>query len=169
MTYVSALLLTLAALGLAYARRRHRAEAATILIVALPLVVSVPHNTPHWYQSLRAYYRLDASSAVAVAPPVITAERNLSLARRALASIAPDETYAVVLAHRRPRRTAAARRERARLTYLDSWFQYWLAPRIRVDPSDAQWLILLDAAERPPPRSALETYRIGKDLLVRRR
>ena len=167
MTYLAAFVLTVGAIALAYARRRHRAEAVTILIVALPILVSIPHNTPHWYQSLRAYYRLDDSAAEALAPPVITAERNLPLARQALESIARDETYVVVLANRAPSRTAAARRQRARLTYLESWLQYWLAPRIRVDLQEAHWQIVLDAEE--PPAAALEVYRIGGDLLVRRR
>jgi len=161
--------MTFAALALAYARRRHRAEAATILVVALPVVLSVAHNAQPAYQSLRANYRLDSSAAVALAPPVIATERNLPLARKALASMASDATYAVVPRFGAPRGTAAARRERARLRYLDSWLQYWLAPRIRVDPPDAEWLIMLDAAGKPPPRRALEIYEIGNDVLVRRK
>ena len=168
MTYLSAFVLTFVALALAYARRRHRAEALTILIVAFPIVVSIPHNTPHWYQLLRAYYRLDASTAAEIAPPVIAAERNLPLARQALESIAMDETYAVILANRAPPRTAAARRQRAQLTYLESWLQYWLAPRIRVEAPDAHWQIVLGAEGKPPP-GALEVYRVGDDLLVRKR
>lgn len=157
-----------AVLVLAYARRRHRAEAATILVVALPVVLSVAHHAQPAYESLRANYRLDSPAAVALAPPVIAAQRNLPLARKALASMASDATYAVVPNFGAPRGTAAVRRERARLRYLDSWLQYWLAPRIRVDPPDAQWLILLDTAGKPPPPGALEVCRIGNDVLVRR-
>jgi hypothetical protein len=160
--------MAVAALALAYARRRRYAEAATILIVALPIVLWVPPNAPHWYRSLRAEYRLGPTGALAVAPPVIPAESNLPLARQALASITPDGTYAVVPHLRRARGSTAALRERARLAYLDSWFQYWLAPRIKVDPADAQWLILLDAAAKPPPAGARKVYRIGNDLLVQR-
>lgn len=168
MTYVLAAPMFVAALALAYARRRHRAEAATILIVALPIVASIPHTAPSWYESLRTNYRLDPAVAVAIAPPVMARERNLALARQALTSIAADETYGVVPHLRRPRRSASARLERARLTYLESWLQYWLAPRIQVDPSDAAWLILLDAADLPPPAGPTAVYRFGNDFLVRR-
>jgi hypothetical protein len=167
-TYVSAALLSVGTLALAYARRRNRAEAATLLVVALPVVLSVPPNAPHWYRSLRANYVLDYAAAVAVAPPLIQAERNLPLAQRALASIAPDGTYAVIPYRRYPRRSAAALRERAHTTYLVSWLQYWLAPRIQVDPPDAEWLILLDASGIPPPANASEVHRIGDDVLVRK-
>jgi hypothetical protein len=167
-TYLSALLMTFAALALAYARRKHRAEAATILVVAFPVVLSVAFNVTHAYHALRANYRLNASTAVLLAPPVVATHRNLPLAQQALASITPDGTYAVVPHFRARHRTAAARRERARLRYVDSWLQYWLAPRIRVDPPNAQWLILLDAAKRPPPPGAIEVYVFGDDVLVRR-
>ncbi len=167
-TYVLAFLTALV-LALAWARRRHRAEAATILLVALPVVLSVSHNASHALESVRANYRLDAESAVALAPPVVADHRNLPLAQQALASMAPDATYALVDRVRAPRRSAAARRERARLRYVDSWLQYWLAPRIRVDPAVAQWLILLDAAEKPSPADAAAVYRFGSDVLVRRR
>jgi hypothetical protein len=169
LTYACAALLTLAALALAYARRRHRAEAATILIVALPVVLSVSANAPHWYESLRTNYRLSQSTALAIAPPVITTARNLPLAERALSAIAPDETYAVVPHYQSPPRTAAARRERARMTYLASWLQYWLAPRLQVDRTEADWLILLDATGEAPPPGALDVYEVGGDILVRRR
>ena len=167
-TYVLAFLTALV-LALAWARRRHCAEAATILLVAFPVVLSVSHNAPHAYNAVRSNYRLDAETAVALAPPVVATQRNLPLARQALASIAPDATYAVVDQVRAPRRSAAARRERARLRYLDSWLQDWLAPRIRVDPSAAQWLILLGSADKPPPADAADVYRFGSDVLVRRR
>lgn len=160
-------LLSAGALVLVYARRPNHAEVATLLIVALPLVLSVPSNAPAWYRSLRANYRLDYETATAVAPPVVASGRNLELARQALVSIPPHGTYAVVPGHS-PRRGAAARRERARTTYLVSWLQYWLAPRIQVDPRDAEWLILLDAAGKPPPAGAREVRRIGDDVLVRR-
>lgn len=169
MTYACAALLTVAALALAYARRRHRAEAATILVVALPIVLSVSANAPHWYESLRTNYQLSQSTALAIAPPVIATTRNLPLAERALSAISPDETYAVVPHYQSPPRTAAARRERARMTYLASWLQYWLAPRLQVDREEAHWLLLLDAAGGAPPPNALEVYEAGGDLLVRRR
>lgn len=157
------------ALALAYVRRRHRAEAVTILLVALPVVLSVSHNATHAYQSLRSNYQLDSSTALDRAPPVVANHRNLPLARRALASMAPDATYAVVPHVRSAAGTAAARRERARLRYVDSWLQYWLAPRTRVDPLDAQWLILLDSAGEPRTRGAVEVFRFGDDVLVRRK
>ena len=167
-TYVLAFLTALV-LAVAWARRRHRAEVATILLVAFPVVLSVSHNASHALESVRSNYRLDAETAVALAPPVVANHRNLPLAQQALASMAPDATYAVVDRVRAPRKSAAARRERAQLRYVDSWLQYWLAPRIRVAPPDAQWLILLDAAEKPPPADAAAVYRFGSDVLVRRR
>ena len=148
--------------------RLNRAEVVAALIVALPIVFSVPYHAPQAFQSLRANYRLDAAAAVALAPPVITARRNLPLAQRSLALIAPGETYSVVQRLQAPPRTAARRRERAELRYFESWLQYWLAPRIRVDPAAAEWLILLSATEEPPPTGALEVYRFGSDLVVRR-
>jgi len=168
-TYAFYALMTAAAIALVYARRRRYAEAATILIVALPIVFWVPPNAPRWYRSLRVDYRLGPSRALALAPPVVTAERNLPLARQALSSIPVDGTYAVV-PHLHSARGSAAHRhtERARLMYLDSWLQYWLAPRIKVNPADAQWLILLDAAAKPPPAGARKVYTIGNDLLVQR-
>jgi hypothetical protein len=167
-TYVTAGLLSAGALVLVYARRHNRAEVATLLIVALPVLLSVPPNAPAWYRSLRASYRLDYATAIAVAPPVIRSGRNLALARQPLVSIPTHGTYAVVPVRRHPRRSAASRRDRARTTYLVSWLQYWLAPRIQVDPRDAEWLILLDAAGKPPPAGAREVRRIGDDVLVRR-
>ncbi len=165
--FVLATLVTLT-VALAYARRRQRGEAATILLVAFPIVLSVAHNATPAYQALRSNYRLDSSAALVRAPPVVANHRNLRLAQQALASMAPDATYAVIPQFRSAPRTAAARRERTRLRYVDSWLQYWLAPRIRVDPSDAQWLILLDAAEEPRPPGAVDVFRVGSDLLVRR-
>jgi len=153
--------------ALAYARRRRPGEAATIVLVAFPIVLSVAHNATPAFQSLRSNYRLDSSAALVRAPPVVANHRNLPLAEQALASMAPDATYAVIPYFRSAPRTAAARRERARLQYVDSWLQYWLAPRIRVDPSDAQWLILLDAAEKPRSSGTAEVFRFGSDLLVR--
>ena len=73
--------------------RLHRAEVVAALIVALPIVFSVAYHAPEAFQSFRANYDLDAAVAVAVAPPVITARRNLPLAQRSLALIAPGETY----------------------------------------------------------------------------
>lgn len=170
MTYLATLLLVLVALALAYARRRDRAEAATILVVALPIAAALPVNVPRWYDEFRDNRRLDEHAALVLAPPVIDEARNLPLAQQALRSIAPDETYAIVRARRGPpRRSAAARKQRARLTYASSWLQYWLAPRVRVDPSEADWLVLVGAGGRPPPAGAVETFRFGDDLLVHRR
>jgi hypothetical protein len=167
LTYLSAVLMTSVALALAYARRRHRAEAATILVVAFPVALSVAHNATHAYQSIRANYRLEPSTALVLAPPVVATHRNLPLAQHALASITPDGTYAVVPHFRAPGRTAAARRERAQFRYVDSWLQYWLAPRIRTNSRNAQWLILLDAAEKPLPPGAAAAFVFGDDVLVR--
>ena len=163
MTYAVAAPLAVVALALAYAARRRPAEAATILIVAIPVVLLVPQYTPRWLSSLRAHYRMDAAGALAVAPPLITRERNLRLARHALSAIPPDGTYAVVSYRRYETRRAAARR-----TYYTSWLQYWLAPRVQVDPADAQWLILLHADGTPVPAGARAVYRFGDDLLVQR-
>ena len=168
MTYAITGLVSAGTLVLVYARRRNHAEVAALLVVALPIVLSIPPNTPSWYRSLRANYRLDHAAAIEVAPPLIRSTRNLALARQALASIPQNGTYAVVPGRLHPRRSAAARRERARTTYLVSWLQYWLAPRIQVDPEDAGWLILLDGAGKPPPAGAREVRRIGDDVLVRR-
>ena len=165
MTYLSALLLAGATIGLVYVRRAQRAEAVTILIVALPVVLAVSRNAQPWLDSLRASYALDEPSALQVAPPVIAEHRNLPLARHALLSIPSDATYAVVPNFRFRQGTSAGQRERARLKFLNSWLQYWLAPRLRVDPVDAQWLILLNSADRPRRE---EVYRFGTDLLVRK-
>lgn len=170
MIYVATLVLVLVALVLAYARRHDRAEATTILVVALPIAAAVAVNAPDWYDEFRDNRRLDEHAALVLAPPAVEGARNLALAERALASIAPDETYAIVRPQPAPPRgSAAARAERARLTYASSWLQYWLAPRVRVDPSEAEWLVLVGGGRRPPPAGALEAFRFGDDLLVRRR
>ena len=167
MTYAFAVLMVAVALALAYARRRHWAETATILIVALPVVLWVPRNAPHWARSLRHDYRLGPSAALELVPRAVPAKPHRPLARLALSAIPMGETYAVVAHPKAPPRSAAARRERARLKYFESWLQYWLAPRIQVNPADARWLIVLDASGRPPP-TAGKVHRIGTDLLVQR-
>jgi hypothetical protein len=159
-------LLTVGLVALVYARRRFRAEAATILIVALPLVLSLPYNAPNWYRSLRAHQRLSTSEALAIAPPVIAGNRNLPLAQQALSSIPQNGTYALIAPPHSGRKTGAARRERARRTYVASWLQYWLAPRLQVDSAEAEWWILLDAPQ--PPEGVRAVFRFGDDLLVQR-
>ncbi len=168
MTYALTALMAVIALSLACARRRHWAEAATILIVALPITLCVPQYGRSWYRSLRAHHRLTSSAALALAPHVIPAKQKLPLAQRALSSIAENGTYAVVPHLKAPPRTAVAQRERSSLKYLESWLQYWLAPRIQVDPAEAQWLIVLNATGEPLPRGARTVYRIGDDVLVER-
>ena len=165
MTYLSAVLLAGTTIGLVYMRRAQRAEAVAILIVALPVILAVSRNAQPWLDSVRASYQLDEASASEVAPPVITTQRNLPLARHALLSIPSDGTYAVIANYRFRRGTSAGERERAGLKYLNSWLQYWLAPRLRVDPVDAQWLILLNRVDQPRRE---EVYRFGTDLLVRK-
>jgi hypothetical protein len=168
--YVTTLLLIVAALALAYARRQDRAEAATIFVIALPIAAAVAFNAPSWYDEFRENRRLNEHAALTRVPPVLENARNLPLAERALVSIAPDETFAIVPSQGGfPRGSAAARNERARQTYANSWLQYWLAPRVRVDPNDAKWLVLVGAGRGAPPAGGLEVLRFGDDLLVRRR
>jgi hypothetical protein len=100
---------------------------------------------------------------------VIAGNRNLLLAKTALVAIAPDETYALVRRRSAPKGSAAALREAGTTTYVESWLQYWLAPRLRVDPADAQWLIVLHAGPGAAPEGSREVHRIRDDLLVRRR
>lgn len=164
MTIALTTILVAAALIAAYSRRALRVEVLTILIVSLPIVLWVPQNGSRWYTQVRWYYRLGPADARAVAPPVIVAARNLSLAQHALPLIALDATYAVV-----PRgRWTEAHADLGQLRYLESWLQYWLAPRIQVDLGQADWLVILDGAGEPLPRGTLEAHRFGDDLLVRR-
>jgi len=167
-TYAFTALMAVVALVLTYVRRRHWAEAATILIVALPITFWVPPHAERWYRSLREDQRLSTSAVLVLAPPVIRAKRNLPLAQRALSAIAADETYAVVSHLATPKTSGERRRALASRKYLESWLQYWLAPRIQTDPAEARWLIVLDGAGRPVPPGARTVYRAGDDLLVRR-
>jgi hypothetical protein len=167
-TYVATLGLVLAALALAYARRRNRPEAVTILVVAIPLASALAVNATSWYDTFRKNRLLDEHAALVQAPPVVENVRNLPLAEGALASITPHETFAIVYPGRElTGHTAAGRKERARRTYESSWLQYWLAPRVRVYGDDADWLVLIDA--NSPPPGAIQTFRFGDDLMVRRR
>lgn len=166
MSSVAYAVLGVVLVALVYARRRLRAEVGTILIVALPLVLSLPYNAPSWYRALRAHQRLSTSAALVIAPPQIAGNRNLPLARQALTSIPQSGTYALISPALDGRTTGAAPRERARRTYVASWLQYWLAPRLQVAPAEAEWWILLDTAQ--PPENARAVFRIGDDLLVQR-
>lgn len=156
-------ILAAAAITAIVIRRAHRLEALTILIVALPIVLWVPPSAPRWYSQIRRDHNRDADTARAITPLVISPFRSIPLEQQALASVALGETYAVV-----PRGHWIGPRDRGPLTYLESWLQCWLAPRLQVDPEHADWLILLDNGNDPLPELVSTAFRIGDDVLVRR-
>jgi len=157
-------LLAAAALGLAYAARTHRVEAATVLIVALPVVLFVPPNTQRWIDQLRRDHNRNSHTSRAVVPLAILSVQNQALEDQAALSIGRHQTYAIVLRGRWTERRA----DTSALTYLESWLQFQLAPRLQVDPDRADWLIVLGGAKGPLPRGATTVYRLDPDLLVRR-
>jgi hypothetical protein len=155
-------LLSAVAIAAIVVRRAHRIEALTILIIALPIVLWVPPNAPRWYDQLRRDHNRDSDSGHAVTPIVIAPIRNPILEQQTLAAVPPDETYAVVAyGHWR------AQSQKGTLTYLESWLQFQLAPRIRADPEHANWLIMLGGAGDPLPSGTTEVYYLGDDRLVR--
>lgn len=158
-------ILVAVALLAAWAVRARRREALAVLIVALPLVLWVPGNAPRWYAQVRRDRNRDADTARAITPTVLLPYRNLALEQQALAVVGRSQTYAVV-----PRGRWVGPRSRlfaGPLTYLESWLQFQLAPRLQVEPAAADWLILLDAAGSVPARAAT-FFRVGDDILVRR-
>ena len=164
MTIVLTLVLAAAALGLAYAARSRRVEVATVLVVALPVVLLVPPNADRWVDQLRRDHNRNSHTSRAVAPVAILSVQNQALEDEARASIGSHETYAVV-----PRgRWERSRADTSALTYLESWLQFQLAPRLQVEPDRADWLIVLDGASEPPPKGATTVYTLDPDLLVRR-
>jgi hypothetical protein len=164
MTIVLTIILGGAALAVVVSARRRPLEALTTLIVALPIVLFVPQNGTRWLDQLRRDHNRDADTRRAVAPIAILPVRNLPLEQQAIASIPSRGTFAIV-----PRgHWLANHPEGGVLTYLDSWLQFQLAPRIRVDPARADWLILLDGTSEPLPAGARAVYRFGNDVLERR-
>jgi hypothetical protein len=158
------LVLAAVALGLAYAVRARRVEAATVLIVALPIVLFVPPNTPRWISQLRRDHNRNSHTNRAVIPVAILSAQNQALEDQAKLSIGQRQTYAII-----PRgRWARRRADTSTLRYLESWLQFQLAPRLQVDPDRADWLIVLDGANEPPPEGATTVYTLDPDLLVRR-
>jgi hypothetical protein len=165
MTIVLAGILVAAALGAAWLVRARTREALTVLVVALPIVLWIPGNAPRWYAQVRRDHNRDADTARAVTPTVIAPFRNIALEQQALAAMGRRETYAVF-----PRgRWAAARVHSLTgpLTYLESWLQFQLAPRLQVEPARADWLILLDGAAEPPAARTSPAYTVGDDVLAR--
>jgi len=158
------LVLAAVALGLAYAARGRRVEAATVLIVALPVVLFVPPNTQRWIDQLRRDHNRNSHTNRAVVPVAILPIQNQALEDQARLSIGTRQTYAIVLRGRWARRRA----DTSALRYLESWLQFQLAPRLQVDPDRADWLIVLDGANEPPPKGATALYTLDPDLLVRR-
>ena len=166
MTIALAVILVAAALGAVWAVRARPREALTVLIVALPIVLLIPGNAPRWYAQVRRDHNRDADTAHAVTPIVIQPFRNLALEQQALAVIHRQDTYAVV-----PRGRwvgSGSRALHSPLTYLESWLQFQLAPRLQVDPAAADWLILLDGAAEQLPAGATVAYRVSDDVLVGR-
>jgi len=158
------MVLAAVALGLAYAARARRVEAATVLIVALPVVLFVPPNTQRWIDQLRRDHNRNSHTNRAVIPVAILSVQNQALEDQARLSIGSHQTYAIV-----PRGSWARRRANtSELTYLESWLQFQLAPRLQVEPDRADWLIVLDGANEPPPKGAAAVYTLDPDLLVRR-
>jgi hypothetical protein len=157
-------LLAAVALGLAYAARARRIEAATVLIVALPVVLFVPPNGQRWIDQLRRDHNRNSHTNRAVVPLTILPVLNQALQDQASASIGKHQTYGIVLDGKWARRRADA----SALRYLESWLQFQLSPRLQVDPNRADWLIVLDGIDAPAPAGAATIYRLDPDLLVRR-
>ena len=158
------LVLAAAALGLAYAARSRRVEATTVLVVALPVVLFVPPNAHRWVDQLRRDHNRDSHTSRAVAPVAILTVQNEALEDQARASIGAHETYAIVPTGR----WSTRRSDTSALTYLESWLQFQLAPRLQVEPDRADWLVVLDGASEPPPAGAAKVSRLAPDLLVRK-
>jgi len=165
MTIALAGILVATACAAAWTARARPREALSVLVVALPIMLWLPGNAPRWYAQVRRDHNRDADTARAVTPIVILPYRNLPLEQRALAVVGRSQTYGVVLRGRwvGPR----ARTLTGPLTYLESWLQFQLAPRLQVDPATADWLIVLDGAAGPLP-SGRAAYPVGDDVLVRR-
>ena len=161
MTIALAGLLAAVAIAAIVVRRAHRVEALAILIVALPIVLWVPPNAQRWYDQARRDHNRDADNTYAVTPLVIEQFRNSTLEQQALAVIKLDDAYAIVADGR-----WRARSQKGTLTYLASWLQFQLAPRIQADPDHTSWLILLGGANAPLPSGTTEVYYLGDDRLV---
>jgi hypothetical protein len=164
MTIALAGILVAAALAAAWSVRARPREALTVLIVALPLVLWIPGNAPRWYAQIRRDNSRNPDTARAVTPTVLLPYRNYALEQQALVVVGRNETYAVVP---RGRWVGPGSRPLAGpLTYLESWLQFQLAPRLQVEPVAADWLILLDAAAEQIPAGV--AFHVGDDALVRR-
>jgi hypothetical protein len=147
---VGAVCLGLAVLGAGLRRWR---LAVSLAVIALAVVMAVST-----YQSVEARARHlnglpHASPALDQAPPAYRKRGYQDLARAAISRIPPGDTYAMV-----PVTPQGG----------SFWLRYALAPRIRVDPSQARWVLVLGGSPQQAGVTGTRSWRFGDNWLVHR-
>jgi hypothetical protein len=147
---VGAVCLGLAVLG-AGLWRRHLAASLAVIALASVMAVST-------YQSVEARARHlnglpHASPPLDQAPPAYRTRGYQDLARAAIIRIPPGDTYAMV-----PVTPQGG----------SFWLRYVLAPRIRVDPWQARWVLVLGGSPQQAGVTGARSWRFGDNWLVRR-
>ena len=147
---VGAVCLGLAVLGVGLWRWH---LAASLAVIALALVMAVST-----YQSVEARARHlnglpHTSPALDQAPPAYRKRGYQDLARAAIRRIPPGDTYAMV-----PVTPQGG----------SFWLRYVLAPRIRVGPSQARWVLVLGGSPQQAGVTGTRRWRFGDNWLVHR-
>lgn len=136
---------------LAAARSRRRsADVAPMLVLALVVALAVYHSAQARIHS--AYGLPRVPSTLDPPPAGYRAVANRALAHEALAHIPQGAAYAIVAVRRTPG---------------EFWLRYVLAPRFRVDPASARWVLVLGGTPVQAGLHPVRTWRAGPDWLVR--
>jgi hypothetical protein len=127
--------------------------AASLAVIALALVMAVST-----YQSVQARARHlnglpHASPALDQPPPAYRKRGYEELARAAIGRIPSGDTYAMV-----PVTPQGG----------SFWLRYVLAPRIRVDPPQARWVLVLGGSPQQAGITGTRSWRFGDNWLVHR-
>ena len=147
---VGAVCLGLAVLGVGLWRWH---LAASLAVIALALVMAVST-----YQSVEARARHlnglpHTSPALDQAPPAYRKRGYQDLARAAISRIPSGDTYAMV-----PVTPQGG----------SFWLRYVLTPRIRVEPSQARWVLVLGGSPQQAGITGTRSWRFGDNWLVHR-
>ena len=137
-----------------------------LLAVFLPVALSAPTTIDHGIDNARRNARMGDAEAASIAPPAAVRGRNFSLTVAAERRIPQGSVYGVVLA--RPPGGPLSPGEARDRFYGAAWTKFRLAPRIAVDGTDADWVLLFDTTPVREGIDPAQAWRFGDDWLVRR-